>query len=301
MKKIKYLLLLCVLAIVTTGCVKFNVNMDIKKDKSMEFSVIYAFDKSMMGESNSLKEEDFDAAKKEGFAVSKYSQDNYEGFKLTKKIANIDEVSTEADVTYDLSGLMGEGDGNKYIFKVVKGTDKNTYIAKIKFDSDSGNNPSDNTVTTDEETIDSDTNETDGELAPDEVLEPDDYDFPDEELTTTSKNDDMDLSALMNNLDLSFNVSLPYGAVSSNATTKENDNKNLSWKLGASGEQYIEFTFELKNNEGSSNLILYIGIGVAALLVIVVLAIVLTKKKNKPVTEVVPEAPKAEVTEEQNN
>ncbi len=109
MKKIKYLLLLGLFAIITTGCVKFNANMDIKKDKSMEFSVIYAFDKSLMGEGNGIKEEDMAGPKACGFEVSKYSEGNYEGFKLVKKIANIDEVSSETDVTYSLSGMTEEG------------------------------------------------------------------------------------------------------------------------------------------------------------------------------------------------
>ena len=38
MKKIKYLLLLCTISFLFTGCVKFNATMDIKKDKSMDFS-----------------------------------------------------------------------------------------------------------------------------------------------------------------------------------------------------------------------------------------------------------------------
>ena len=284
MKKLKYLLLLCVLAIVTTGCVKFNVNMDIKKDKSMEFSIIYAFDKSMMGESNSLKEEDFAEAKNQGFEIEKYSQDGMEGFKLIKKVANIDEVSTESDVTYDLSGLMGKDESNKYIFKVVKGTDKNTYIAKIKFDSNTGSN------TTEEETVETTVEEdtTDETTVNEDATTPDEISLGDEETpSVTSDNTDMDLSGLMENLDLSFNVTLPYGAVSSNATTKEDDNKKLSWKLGTSGEQFIEFTFELKNNEScGNNLILYIGIGVCAALIIGVLVVVLSKKKNKDIPAV---------------
>ena len=272
MKKVKYLLLLGLFAIITTGCVKLNYNMDIKKDKSMDFSIIYAFDKSLMGDENSLKEEDMADAKKQGFEVTKYSEGNYEGFKLTKKIANIDEVSTESDVIYDIANLADGNENSKYIFKVSKGTDKNTYTAKFKFDAN----------------MDEMMKETDEELTPDESDED-----SDETLTTTTydsldlTNDNssdltsnMDLSGLANSMDLSFNVNLPYSAVSSNATTKNNDNKNLSWKLGVSGEQTIEFTFELKNNE-SNNMMLYIGIGVAALIVILLLVVLGKKKNNK--------------------
>ena len=83
----------------------------------------------------------------------------------------------------------------------------------------------------------------------------------------------MDLSALTGNMDLSFKVNLPNAAISSNATNKENDNKDLTWKLNANGSQTIEFAFELDANAKSdSNLILYIGIGVGVLLVLVLLS-----------------------------
>lgn len=281
MKKIKYLLLLGLFAIITTGCVKFNANMDIKKDKSMEFSVIYAFDKSLMGEGNGIKEEDMAGPKACGFEVTKYSEGNYEGFKLVKRIANIDEVSSETDVTYSLSGMTEEGSCNGKIFKVVKGTDKNTYTAKLTFEADSS----------------SMTEEENEELTIDEVT-------PDEDTTLDAENDfeitsnsnDMDLSAFMKNLDLTFSVNLPYGAVSSNATTKENDNKKLTWKLSATEAQNIEFTFEIKNNEGN-NMMLYIAVGAGVLIFIVLLILVISRmKKNKAPVEPVTIEPVVEPT-----
>ena len=116
MKKIKYLMALVVGAMLLTGCVKFNATMDIKKDKSMDFSIIYALDKTAFGESAKLEEKDFEEVKKEGFTVTKYSEGNFEGFTLSKKISNIDEVSSEKDAEYDLSGLMNSNSENKYIF-----------------------------------------------------------------------------------------------------------------------------------------------------------------------------------------
>ena len=274
MKKIKYLLLLCVFAMTLTGCVKFNANMDIKKDKSMDFSIIYAFDKTVFGEDNKLKEEDFAEVKKQGFTITKYSEGNYEGFTLTKKIANIDEVSTESDTVYDLSGMMSENADSKYIFKVVKASDKNTYTAKIKFNAnDSGLN-------------------SDDEETPDEVLttgeDTNTVGATDSSLDVTSESG-MDISSLTQNMDLSFNVTLPNGAISSNATTKENDNKKLSWKLNSSGQEYIEFTFELSNSS-SSNMMLYIGAGVVGLIAIVAIVILCSKKKERK--EVVEPEPK---------
>ena len=291
MKKLKYLLVICLFAIITTGCVKFNATMDIKKDKSMDFTIVYAFDKSVMGEMATLKEEDFDDLKKDGYTVEKYTEGNYEGFKIIKKINNIDEVSTDKDVEFNLSGMMEETEDNKYMFKVVKDGSKSTYYAKFKFDSnDSGLNDEDDNDNTNEG----------GQALPDvmegeELEAPDENgtDFADEEMTTTDGSD-IDLSGMMGSMDLSFNVNLPSKAISSNATTKENGDKKLSWKLNYSGSQTIEFAFEIDANAKDSNMLLYIGIGAGALiLIIAVVAIVLSSKKKasapKPVFEPISE------------
>ena len=273
MKKIKFLLLGCLLIILTTGCVKFNANMNIKKDKSMDFTITYALDKSIFGDQESIKESDFEEAKKEGFTVSKYSEGNMEGVTLTRKVNNIDEVSTEDDAEYDLSGMLNNKEG-KYLFKVVKGTDKNTYYAKFKFDSnDSGLNM------TEDEDLDLDNAE---EVLDNEETSPDETD----NLETTGEADGndifggMDLEKMTANMDLSFSVTLPNSAISNNATKAEDDNKKLSWSLTTTGEQAIEFAFELSNNTGSNDMILYIGIGVIAVLVIVVIILALSKKKD---------------------
>ena len=282
MKKVKYLLLLVLFAIVTTGCVKFNANMDIKKDKSMEFSIIYAFDKTLLGEGNGVKESDLASMKKDGYSVEKYSEGNYEGFKIFKKFANIDEVSSEEDVIYDLSGMMEEKEDNKYIFKVVKGDKKNTYIAKFKFEADTSS-------ITDEKPEDEEIT----------IVNPDEYEGMDG--TTAVADEELDISsdmeALMANMDLSFSVNLPYGAVSSNATTKENDNTKLTWKLTGEGEQFIEFKFELNNNDNT--IMPYVAAGVAVIVFIFLLALIIFKrKKNNGNVEPVPVEDKKEIIED---
>lgn len=258
MKKVKYLIMLLVLAIISTGCVKFNANMDIKKDKSMEFSIIYALDKSIFGEENGLKKEQFKEIEEAGFTVKEYQDGNMVGFTMTKKFANIDELSTESDVEYSISGMMEGTSDNKYMFKVVKGEDKNTYYAKFKFDANSSGLSMDDT---------------------------EEEDFPDEEDDSILSLDDdssLDYSSLTSSMDLKFNVTLPNSAISSNATKKEDNNKKLIWELTSSGEQYIEFSFDLSNHV-SNNTILYIGIAAGVLVLGAVLFVVLKKKKPNPV------------------
>lgn len=277
MKKLKYFLAVCLVAIISTGCVKFNANIDIKKDKSMDFSIIYAFDKSLMGENSSLKEEDFNELKKDGYSIEKYKEGNFEGFKIIKKIKNIDEVSTDKDVEFNLSKMMEGND--KYMFKVVKNGDKSTYYAKFKFDSNDGG-------------LNDDTNES-GQALPDEndeILTTTETDDATGENNDVTSNNSLDLSGLTSSMDLSVNVTLPNSAISSNATNKENNDKKLSWKLNASGSQTIEFVFELGANEG--NTLLYIGIGAGVLVLAgVAFALISASKKKNNVAAPVEEAP----------
>ncbi len=277
MKKVKYLLLLCLFAIMSTGCIKYNANMEIKKDKSMDFSIIYALDSSVFGEDKKIQEADLEELKKSGFTVEKYSEGTMEGFKMLKHFKNIDEVSSEKDTEYDLSGMMENKADNNYMFKVEKGFLKNTYYAKFKFDSSSSDLGNDNSVATDEN---------------EELLTPDENDellttTGGDDLLTTGENedpiggslDDLDYSKLMANMDLSFNVTLPSGAKTNNATTAENGNKKLKWSLSTTGASNIEFSFDIYNMT-----IIYIGIGVLAVIILaVVLLIVGKSKKNKQV------------------
>ena len=49
MKKIVSFIMVMFLTLSLTGCVKYNVNMDINSDKSMELSYIIAVDPTLMG------------------------------------------------------------------------------------------------------------------------------------------------------------------------------------------------------------------------------------------------------------
>lgn len=252
MKKIKYLLLVSVLTLLT-GCVKFNATMDIKKDKSMDFSIIYAFDTSLFGSQDLLEDSDKKELESQGFIVEDYNQNNMKGFTLKKNISNIDDVSSTSDTNYDMSGLLNNSTDNNYFFKVKKGILKNTYIAKFKFDAkESDLNTDESTDTSSGVTDDSD----------------------------SINMDDLDLSSMTSNLDLSFNVKLPYSSISSNATTKNNDGKELTWNLSSNQEEMIEFEFELYNMTN-----IYIGAGITLVLLIIIIISILNKKKNKPIKE----------------
>ena len=252
-KNIKLTTLLILLVISLTGCVKFNSTMEIKKDKSIDYTVIYAFDKSLFGDQEILTSDDKKELENKEFTVSNYVDGNMNGLKLSKNIKNIDDVSSTNDATYDLSGLLDSNKSESKVFKVKKGFLKNTYTASFKFDSSDSDL---NNSTSDDTTIDND------------------FTTDDNDTTTDS---DFDFSNINTNMDLSFNVKLPYKAISSNATTKKNDDKDLSWDLSSTGENKIEFSFALYNMTN-----IYICGGVIVLLIIIVIVSILNKsKKNK--------------------
>ncbi len=266
MKKVKSLILLGAVIMLATGCMKFNANMDIKKDKSMDFSIIYAVNSSLIGDEELIKEEDKKELEEKGFIVSDYNDGKMKGFNITQKIKNIDEVSSESDVEFSLSGLLKDENNEDKVFKIKKGLLKNTYTAKFKFDasdSDFGNSL-ENSYGSSSSLFEDD--DTDSLSLDDENNTDSNFDFG-----------DMDFSGMMSNLDLSFNVSLPYAAKSNNASTTNNDNKNLSWNLSINdNNKMIEFEFELYNMT-----IIYIGAGALALLIVLIVVIIVRKNKGR--------------------
>lgn len=274
MKKIRSLIILLVMTLLLTGCVKYNVNMEIRKDKSMDFKIVYAIDKSLLQGKEAFDEKEVKQLKEKGFEVEPYSKDNMEGFTITKKIKNIDEVSSADAKEYSLSGIVKEGDSK--LFKVKKGLFKNKYTANLKFSSSdsslsNGNSDDDDDDYTFNETLE----DTDDDSDDDSWLTDDD---------DTTSSDDYDYSS-MYNMDMSVNVKLPYKALSNNASSVENDGKDLKWNLTTSGTESIDFEFELYN---MTTIYLFIGLGALLLIGIIVLVVVLVvkgSKKNKVVTQ----------------
>jgi hypothetical protein len=252
--------------------------MDIKKDKSMDLSIIYALNTQFFGDKDILDDEEIKELEENGFSVTSYSEDSLKGYKISKNTKNIDTISSKEDTEYSLSGILE--DNNSSVFKVEKGFLKNKYIAKFIFNSSDSDLSLDSSSISNSSDNSSDTNY---DWSNDE--DDDDYNFSfswtygdnetDDESTTDSNVD-------YSNMDLSFNVTLPYSAISSNATTTNNDNKTLSWNLSSSGEDTIEFEFELYNMTN-----IYIVIGLIALLIIVIILIITISKRKKknPIVE----------------
>ncbi len=259
-KRIMYIISLGMMLVCLTGCVKFNANMEIKKDKSMAFSIIYAFDKSLFGNTELFSSEDKKKMEDSGFTVSDYEEGNFKGFTLTKNIQNIDILSTNNDVTYSLSGMLDEKE-DAYLFKVKKGFLKNTYTANLSFD------PSDSSLNDNNQNSNNNLDNDDMDFDTDGIIN---NDFN----NSNSNMDFSDFSSAMANMDLSFNVLLPYSAKSSNATSNTNNNRELKWALNNNETDNIEFEFEIYNIKNIAI------VGGVSLLIITLVIIIIFKKRN---------------------
>lgn len=286
------ILAIALILLVSTGCVKYNTTMEIKSNKSMTLTTIYAVESSIL-ESQGMTELMTDDQKKQltdkGYKVEEYSEGTMVGYKLSISVPSIDFVSAEGNVEYDLSAvLQDDSTETPKIFGVEKGLLKNKYVARLTFAASD--------VTGDMGDItggDADVDVSDDDLTPadDEATNPsdevaqregDDDTLTDNDQTSPSDGDFNldDLTNLLTNLDLSFTVKLPTAPISNNATKTENDGKTLIWTLASSDLNSIEFEFELYNY-------LYMGImgGAVLLLIVLIIIIISKKKKGKKVAE----------------
>lgn len=283
----KKIISMIIILLTLTGCVKMEVNMEIRKDKSMTLGIIQAANESLInqGTADLLDEEEKKEFQESGYKIEDYKEKEMVGYKITKDIKNIDEVSTEEEVTSDL-GLDNLKDNN-YIFTVKKGLFKNTYKATLKNSDTDKINDSLNNDLTDNSNPD-DTLE-DEIIMDDELLTDEDLTFEnditiddDETLDITEEDtnnslEDFDYSALMSGIEVSMKVKLPYKALSNNATTVENDGTSLTWDLMKFEGEEIKFEFEMYNTK---NIIILSG--TIILFVIIIIFIIIKKsKKNK--------------------
>jgi hypothetical protein len=163
MKRYLKLIILFILIVSCSGCVKYEENMKIRKNKSMDLEVIVAIDNKEI-ENDIFNEEEINNLK-DFYTIEKYSDKKYSGYKLIYKTSNIDKVSSSSnDIVYSLTNIRNSVPTN--IFRVKKGMFTNTYYADFIFDpreielSDSEDNDCDLTFTVelDSKTIDNNAN-----------------------------------------------------------------------------------------------------------------------------------------------
>ena len=257
MKRVSKLLLTFVLVLsLMTGCVKYDVSMEVKDDKSVTLEILYGMeiDTSMMEddtdtstdddyyfeddsdyeeeeEDSSVSVEDYKYLEEAGYKVEEYKEETEDkvlgGVKITKTFKNIDDITSDKKIEVDFQKLFEEENKDK--------------LKDVKFFYKEDGNYKANLI----------------------------FDF--------STDDGMDYSSYQSMFDLKYSIKLPTEAVSNNAKTVSEDKKELTWEFEYGKKNTVEFAFKLANNT------IYIIIGaVAGVAVLAVLVVVMTRKP-KPV------------------
>ena len=271
--KILKVLLVVIMAFTLSGCVKFNQTMEIKKDGTMNYNLIYAANKSLLqGQDNIFEEDDIKQLQEKGFTVTYYEDDKMKGVTISRNGILVDSISSDdKNAVYELTSVVSDDKkDNSKLFYVKKGFLKNTYVANFKFDSSSASDRSNINMRNEDGTED--------DFTKDDMTSDDIFDTTDDGSDSTGN--DSDMSALMDqymkNMDLKFIVKLPYAAISNNATTKSSDNKELTWDLTKiTKDDSIKFEFSLYN---VTNIVILVA---GVVLVVAVVFFIIKKKKGK--------------------
>lgn len=229
MKKTMKLLSLLAVVILMSGCVKYDIGMEIRKDKSVNISIISAVDSSLMGDEQTVDEDEIKALEDKGFTATKYEDDNWNGYTLTKKYKNIDEISSKDPVTVELTDLASnEKDNIATFFQKKSGLFTTKYIANFTLDARS-----------------------------------DEDDESDEEM-----DEDMQqlLDRMTASMELNYHVTLPSKASSSNATKVSDDGKTLTWNLKFNEVNDIKYEFAIIN---PITVAIAVGIGALVIMLVV--------------------------------
>ena len=242
MKKIKFMFAIVLSLFLMTGCIKYDATMEVKKDKSMDFKIIYAMDMSMLGDLNDtsssssnsklINDDQKKELEKQGYTVKEYKDDKYQGMEVNYSVKNIDDISKTEDFELDLSKMLEENSDNNHFFTVKKGFLKNTYKANYKFNNSAAS-------------------------------------------SSSSSDDDVsiDTSELMKSMEMKFKVILPNGATTNNATTV--DGNTYTWDLKEAKNE-LKFEFDMYN---MTNIYYLIGGAVLAIAIIVGIIVLSTRKK----------------------
>lgn len=255
MKKILKLLLILIVVLGLSGCLKYNVNMKIANDKSMDFEMIVAVNMSMLkglidDESSSTTEttifdkDEYTAFDKAGYKVEEYKEKKddieYEGIKISKKFTSIDDVSTNKNEAIEFAKLFDEDAKPEDVRFFYKNGD--VYKANLTF----------NIV---DENI--------GDIG------------------------DTDYSQSQDYFDLEYKVTLPEKPISNNATSVSEDGKTLTWKMKIGEKNNIQYEFKFAEkkavSENKNSKLTYIAGGFIGIVIIAAIVVVFTQKKNNNV------------------
>ena len=283
MKKLKYLLILCLFTFGLTGCVKYNVNMTVTKDKKMAYEIIYAENPNYFGQNTMISQALVNELSAKGFSVRQVSDGTMQGILIGAYIDNINKVSAKDVENYSLSTALQTSITEQKIFKVKKGLFKNKYIANFVFDTkDSGYDIPEEFLKDSDDTTNTEAQQTTEGQAANPQIEANpnaqvEGQNPSAEQTQPLSDEELQFyREMVKSMDFNFSITLPYKTKKHNATEVSSDSKTLSWTLKPGEENTIEFEFELYNKVA-----IYLTIALAIILILIIISIIRTRIRKK--------------------
>ena len=148
-KKMQFVGLFLMILFLTTGCYDYKTEMTVNKDRSVDFGMSLNIDLSSvkdmygdefgstddmdLGETSGFDDEAIKSLEDRGFTVKTTEEEYKYGVSVSKKYANIDDISSLEDVKVDVDKITEE-DFKDIFFKKEKGMLKTKYIAYLTFD-----------------------------------------------------------------------------------------------------------------------------------------------------------------------
>ena len=120
-----------------TGCVKYELDMSMKNDKSITITIIDSMQQEYVEAIQAKKNPD--AYKELGYTVKDYTDSKFTGLKLTKKFNNIDDISSSECSEFELTSLLSTDISTVKLFCSKKIGQTTTYIGNYTYDLSSVN------------------------------------------------------------------------------------------------------------------------------------------------------------------
>lgn len=131
MKKIKLSIILLILLILT-GCIKYDLKMEMETDKSFSLTLIDAIQNAYQdGSDIETNKASYEAL---GYEVEEYKDDSYTGLVLKKNYDNIDLISSADCGTFELTSLLETDPSKVTLFKSERNNTTTTYTADFTYD-----------------------------------------------------------------------------------------------------------------------------------------------------------------------
>ena len=256
MKKIYRLTFIFIVFFMICGF-KSNTNLTIDKNKNLNVEINMSLTEHELENEDTHTKMSTNASnyEKNGFKVTTVNKDNNLGYKITKYIGNIDELSEYKNETVYISDLLESDFNNKLLFKHEKSFFKDTYTANYKYQYYEGIYL--------------------GEIEGDNFL------VSQEELDNTEEETvDNNMSEIYSEKDVTeidLVINLPVKSKDNNASKVSDDGKTLTWKINYLEANDINFSFSIYN---TTSIIIVSSASVALLVALIVLLVVLQKKKG---------------------